>query len=254
MKQDAVREEQIVRYVLKVRRTQPRVGGKKLHRMINESEDIEFSVGRDYLFDVLRDHGLLVVRKKNYVKTTNSVHRFKKHKNLIKDMEEIGPEEVLVSDITYVDTEEDYGYLFLITDYATRRIMGHYFSHDLTAKSGVKALKRAIKKLKDPQGTIHHSDRGLQYCCEKYTSLLERNNMGISMTEEDHVYENSLAERVNGILKQEFLLGERIPSLKIAKKMVEEAIYIYNHERLHTSLNYQTPMEYYDEYKLKYVA
>lgn len=254
MKEAAGREEQIVRCVLQHRRRQPRVGGKKLHRMLNASGELDFRVSRDYLFKVLRKNGLLVTRKKNYVKTTNSMHRFKKHKNAIKDLEEIGPEDVLVSDITYVETEEDHGYLFLVTDYATRRIMGHYFSRNLKAEGGIKALRKAIKNLADPRGTIHHSDRGLQYCCGKYTSLLEKNKMRVSMTEEDHVYENALAERVNGILKQEFLLGERLPSLKIAGKMVDEAVYIYNHERLHTSLNYRTPMEYYDEKTIKYAA
>lgn len=252
MKRDAEREEQIASYILAVRKRQPRVGGKKLHKMINAAEEISFPVGRDYLFEILRERGLLIEAKKSRVKTTQSNHRFRKHGNLIKDKQDIEAEEVLVSDITYIDTEEDYAYLFLVTDYATRRILGYNLSRDLKAESSVKALQMAIENMRNPQKAVHHSDRGFQYCCHKYTSLLEGNDMLISMTEEDHVYENALAERVNGILKQEFMLGERLPSYKIAKKMVDESVYIYNNERLHTSLNYQTPMAFYEEKSIKY--
>jgi len=254
MKKESERGKQILEYVLSIRKRQPRVGGRKLHEMINSSDRISAHVGRDSLFTLLRTNDLLVKQVKRWVKTTNSYHRFKKYGNLIKEKEDIRPGEVLVSDITYIDTEERYGYLFLTTDYASRAILGYNFSRTLRVEGGVKALEMAIKNIADPEKVIHHSDRGKQYCSYIYTDLLKKNNMQISMTEKNHVYENALAERVNGILKQEFLLGERLPSLKIAEMMIEEAISIYNYERLHTSLNYEIPMNYFNENVNKYAA
>jgi len=254
MRKGAEREEKILEYVVSKRRRQPRVGGRKLYQMINGSGGLSEHVGRDYLFDLLRRNDLLVKPVKSWVKTTNSYHRFKKYGNLIKERKEIRPGEVFVSDITYIDTEEGYGYLFLITDYGSRAIMGHNFSRSLGVEGGIKALKMAIDNVGDTGDIIHHSDRGLQYCSERYTEYLIENNMQISMTEEDHVYENALAERVNGILKQEFLLGERLPSFEMAKKMIEEAITIYNNERLHTSLDYEIPLDYFNENAIKYAA
>jgi transposase InsO family protein len=224
-----------------VRIKQPKVGGKKLYKMLKE-KDIEMSKGRDALFDLLRDHDLLIKKKKRKAYTTDSYHHFYKHRNLIKELEIEKPEQVLVSDITYIDTMEGFCYLSLITDIYSRRIMGYYLSKSLSVEGCLSALRMAQKNLKNPKKVIHHSDRGIQYCCKKYIQQLERKGMLISMTEENHVYENALAERVNGILKDEFYLGEKIASYKVAKKLVTESIKTYNEERLHMSIGYLTPM------------
>ncbi len=229
--------ELVLRQVKQIRHRQPKVGGRKLQKMIDAT------VGRDSLFNLLRDNGLLVKRRKKYIYTTNSSHRFKKYKNLIKDKEPTGPEQQYVSDITYIDTREGYRYLSLITDRYSRKIVGHELSRSLSVEGSLKALQMAIKAVADPERLIHHSDRGLQYCSNAYVGLLKKNKIKISMTEENHVYENAMAERVNGILKQEFLLGVKLSSHYMAKRMVKEAVQIYNEERLHMSIGYVTPQQ-----------
>lgn len=230
-------QEEILGQVKHIRQRQPKVGGRKLHKMI------DVTVGRDRLFNLLRENGLLVKRKRKYLYTTNSRHRFKKYKNLIKDKKPTGPEQQYVSDITYIDTREGYRYLSLITDRYSRKIVGHELSVSLSVEGSLKALQMAIKTVSDPERLIHHSDRGLQYCSNAYVGLLKKNKIKISMTEENHVYENAMAERVNGILKQEFLLGVKLPSHYMAKRMVKEAVQIYNEERLHMSIGYVTPAQ-----------
>jgi transposase InsO family protein len=201
----------------------------------------EVDIGRDRLFTMLRENNMLVKRKKKYVRTTQSCHRFRTYKNLIKHRQPQRPEEVFVSDITYIDTMEGFSYLSLITDQYSRKIVGYELSKSLSIEGTLKALKMALKKVDDPSRLIHHSDRGIQYCSKGYTELLLGNSVQISMTEENHVYENALAERVNGILKEEFLLGDKLQSHKTAGKLVKEAINTYNNERLHLALDYMTP-------------
>ena len=234
------REEErreILRGVYVIRFKQPKVGVKKLHRML-KGKGIE--VGRDRLYDVMREEGLLIKRKRSK-RTTNSNHRFKKYKNLIKEKEVKGAEEVFVSDITYILTRERYTYLSLITDIWSRKIVGYCLSRSLSVEGSIKALKMALRGKK--KGLIHHSDRGVQYCCNEYVDMLEKHGAKISMTEDNHVYENALAERVNGILKEEFMLGQELPSYEAAKKLVKEAIEIYNNERIHMSIEYKTPAQ-----------
>lgn len=205
----------------------------------------QVKVGRDRLFDMLRDKNMLVSKKRKYVRTTQSYHRFKTYKNLIKGRSSQRPEAVFVSDITYIDTMEGYKYLSLVTDQYSRKIVGYSLSKSLTVEGSLKALKMALKQVSEPSKLIHHSDRGIQYCSKKYTELLKSKSAKISMTEENHVYENALAERVNGILKDEFMLGEKLQSFKVAKKMVREAVKTYNEERLHMALDYMTPEQKY---------
>lgn len=197
--------------------------------------------GRDRLHETLKEAGLLVRRRRSYRRTTDSQHGFKVYKNLVRDKRVERAEEVLVSDITYLETTEGFCYLSLVTDLYSRKILGYEVSRSLSIEGSLKALETAVSQLKDPRGTIHHSDRGIQYCSKAYVQRLERSEMKISMTERDHVYENALAERVNGILKDEFMLGERLASYEIARTMVKEAVEIYNNERLHMSLDYVTP-------------
>ena len=202
---------------------------------------IKGSMGRDKFFDVLRDNGLLVKRRKRYERTTNSFHRFRKYKNQFKHNPPMAPNQVYVSDITYLRTGRRFVYLFLITDAFSRKIVGWEVSASLGLEGAVAAARMAIRQCPDPRVVIHHSDRGLQYCCPTYEKLLLSHGITISMTEENHCYENALAERVNGILKDEFLLAEDQINLTVAKKAVGEAITIYNTERLHWSLDLKTP-------------
>lgn len=225
-----------------IRHRQPRVGTRKLHRMVNERlkpDGIE--IGRDRLFELLRVHNLLIRRRRHPKQTTWSGHRLHKYGNLIRDLELNRPNQVYVADITYLQTLEGFCYLALITDAYSRKIVGHDVSRSLSFEGSLRALQMALAPLSGSIQLIHHSDRGIQYCSHVYVNLLTKYSIQISMTEELHVYENAKAERVNGILKSEFLLGECLASIDIAEKMVKDAIEIYNNERLHLSLDYQTP-------------
>lgn len=239
-------EKKVLNKVNEIRIRQPRVGGRKIHNMINiENKKV---IGRDKLFNILRENDLLVKKKKKYVSTTESRHYFYTYDNKLKniDIDKIKPGEVVASDITYIATDEGFKYLSLITDIGSRNIIGYCLNNNLTVEGPLKALEMALKKLNKTENVIHHSDRGIQYCCKAYIKKLKKNNMQISMTEENHCYENSIAERVNGILKDEFLL-DGILSAEYADKMVEQAIKIYNEERLHMALNYKTPLEVFNE-------
>jgi len=231
-------KQRVLLNVRQIRKRQPRVGGKKLHRML-QAQDID--LGRDKLFDILRENRLLVKPRKRYTKTTYSHHRFRKYKNLIREVDLTRPNQIYVSDITYIDTLEGFCYLALITDKFSKKIVGWDLSNSLSIEGARRALKKALARLDTTGGLIHHSDRGIQYCSHKYVEDLESRNIKISMTEENHCYENAVAERVNGILKTEFMLGDRLKSHAIAKELVAEAVKIYNEERLHLSLDYQTP-------------
>jgi len=232
----------IIKQVLALRRQMPKLGGRKLYNEIKPVlEEMRFKFGRDRFFDLLRRENLLVRRKKKYVKTTNSRHRFRMYYNLIKDLSINRPNQVYVADITYIRTLSGFCYLSLITDACSRKIVGYHLSRSLAIEGCLKALKKALSALPKGVRVIHHSDRGIQYCCDEYTTLLNTHGVKISMTEENHIYENALAERVNGILKDEFMLGETLASYEVACQMVKEAIYIYNTKRPHQSLGYGKP-------------
>jgi transposase InsO family protein len=240
--QRVLQESLILGSVRQIRQRQPMVGTRKLYRMLQELfTDTELGIGRDKLFKLLRNNDMLIQKRKNYRRTTQSFHRFYKHKNLIKDIEIDRPEQVFVADITYIKLVDGFCYLALITDAYSRKIVGYDLSMSLSINGSLRALKMALASVRWPDQLIHHSDRGIQYCSDDYVKLLHKQGVKISMTEENHVYENALAERINGILKNEFLLGERLISFEVAKKLVNEAIEIYNNERLHMSLDYATP-------------
>lgn len=232
----------VLRQTRMIRRSQPRVGGRKLRQMFHQKG---IQIGRDHLFEILRNNKLLIKPFKNFRRTTNSYHRFRKHSNLIKNLVVNTPNQVFVADITYLDTLECSCYLTLITDLYSRKIVGWNVSRNLSVEASQKALKMALHGVQDPQGLIHHSDRGIQFCNPRYTAMLERHGARISMTEENHVYENAVAERVNGILKTEFLLGQRLQLFEHAERLAAQSIKTYNEQRLHMSLNYQTPAEWY---------
>lgn len=235
-------EQHIVHIVKKRRRCLPREGVRKLMKSLKQDfERQHVKVGRDTLFNVLRRHEMLTLRKRYSMKTTNSHHRFYKYSNIIKDVEITRPNQVWASDITYIRTVKGFCYLALITDMHSRRIVGYDLSDSLELKGCVRALNKAIYQAKDIKGLIHHSDRGIQYCSNVYTQILKRKKIEISMTEENHCYENAMAERVNGILKDEFYLDQTFANVAHAKRAAKNAIKLYNEMRLHLSLDFKTP-------------
>ncbi|WP_179022524.1 IS3 family transposase [Winogradskyella forsetii] len=235
-------EQQIIEIVRKRRKSLPREGVRKLEKSLKDDfEKANLKVGRDTLFKVLRKYNMLTLRKKTSARTTNSYHRFYKYNNLIKDMEVTRPNQVWVSDITYIRTVKGFCYLALITDMYSRKIVGYDLSDSLELKGCVRALNKAIYQAKDIKQLIHHSDRGIQYCSNQYTQILKSKKIDISMTEENHCYENAIAERVNGILKDEFYLDQTFDNVAHAKRAAKNAINLYNEIRLHLSLDYKTP-------------
>jgi len=227
------------------RRILPRLGGRKLHYLLTpELAEHRIKCGRDKLFDILRDAGMLVKKKKNFTRTTNSFHRFRKYPNRIEGLEITRPEQVWVSDITYIRTRSGFLYLSLVTDAFSRRIMGFELADNLRAESSIKALRMAINGREYAESElIHHSDRGLQYCTPAYTETLDDHNIQISMTSRYDPYENAIAERVNGILKGEFELEDEFVDFKQAKRAVKESIAVYNGHRPHQSCGYRTPKQ-----------
>lgn len=203
-------------------------------------------IGRDQLFDLLRRHNLLVKRRRKWMRTTDSRHRYARYPNLVKQLTLTGRNQVWVSDITYISTDEGYMYLSLITDAFSRKIVGYEVSDTLEAVGCLHALQMALRCLEDGESPIHHSDRGIQYSCHLYTGLLNKKGLRISMTEDDHCAENALAERMNGILKDEYLLDYRFRTKLQAQLCCREAIRLYNTERPHLSLNYGIPSEIHD--------
>ncbi len=217
------------------------LGTRKLYKLIKpQLVEHGIKLGRDGLFDYLRSEGLLVRPKKNYIKTTFSRHWMQKHPNLLKDKTVSKPEEVFVSDITYVESNEGVHYLSLVTDAFTRKIIGYELSENMKTSNVVKALHMAIKNRQYTHEVIHHSDKGAQYCSGLYQSILAQNNIIPSMTDGDDCYQNALAERVNGILKQEFLLYQ-CNTMDELKVLIKESIGIYNNMRPHLSLKMKTP-------------
>jgi len=231
-----------------------RIGGLKLH---NELKDDfvgnNIKIGRDKFFRFLRDNKMLVPKLKNFHITTNSKHQFYKYKNKIKDFVPTGPEQVWVTDITYIKTVNGHNYLALVTDAYSKQIMGYNLDNHMKAELCTTALKMAIKNRIYPnKKLIHHSDRGFQYCSKEYTSFAEGNGIEMSMTEQYDPYENAIAERINRTLKYEYGLKQTIKNTELAKKMVKEAVNIYNNLRPHLSLEMQKPSEVHLNPNIKY--
>lgn len=239
-------KQKVISLVKNRRDTLPREGCRKLHTALEQAFiDNGLKIGRDKLFDILRDENMLVMRKKASFKTTNSYHHFHKYNNLIKDVEVQRINRVWVSDITYIRTVNGFCYLALITDVYSRKIIGFDVSDTLELVGSLRALKQALRRSKNIEGLIHHSDRGVQYCSHQYVNELKKNGIKISMTEEKHCYENAIAERVNGILKDEFFLDQTFFDVSHAKRATKNAIKLYNEVRLHLSLNFKTPENVY---------
>jgi putative transposase len=224
---------------------QPRMGTRKLHHLLRQPlAQAGISLGRDAMFDVLRNAGMLVPLRRAYHKTTDSHHRFRRHPNLLKvgahQVCATGSEQVWVADITYLPTADKFVYLSLVTDAYSRKIVGWHVHDSLQTEPVAQAVKMALRARQSRQALVHHSDRGIQYCSTYYQDLHRRHGLRCSMTDGYDCYQNALAERVNGILKGELLL-QRPANLEQARRMVCESVQIYNSERPHLSLKMQTP-------------
>jgi putative transposase len=240
-------EETLLLILIKeIRYKHPRLGGRKLYELLQKSlSEHEIKMGRDALFDLLSRYGLLVRKRKRRIYTTQSFHHYKKHSNLIKNKPmPIKANEIWVSDITYLKTANGFVYVSFITDAYSRKIVGYYVADTLEAVHSIEALKMALSSFTEPlTNLIHHSDRGVQYCCDAYVKMLEDHQIQISMTESGDPLDNAIAERVNGILKDEYLLNKQLLNLKDVKKELSESVKMYNTERPHMSINMLTPNE-----------
>ena len=238
--------------IYNIRQEMPALGGRKLHFLLRKTllESGHTSIGRDRLFTLLRERNMLVERKRKYAITTNSNHPFKIYTNLILGNVIVRKNQAWVSDITYVRTKSGFCYVSLITDMYSRKIVGYHASTSLELEGCVKALKMALK-IGKPE--IHHSDRGSQYCSSQYVSVLNKHNIQISMTENSDPLENAIAERINGIIKGEYLFDYRINSLLHAKEVLKAVVRLYNEERPHNSLNNYTPAKIHENHLEKQI-
>ncbi len=236
------KEEELIQQIFAHRRLQPRLGGRKLLAVMEQyMQQDGLGLGRDAFFELLRDRGLLVRGKRYRPRTTFSMHRFKKYPDLIKGFIPDRPNQLWVSDITYIRLAgRNFAYLSLITDAYSRKIIGFCVSHDLSSASCLKALQMALAQRASDLPLIHHSDRGTQYCSRVYTQLLKRKGIAISMTQSGNPRDNAIAERVNGILKNE-LLQEVYHDVNAAREAVRMSVPVYNDLRPHSSLDMMTP-------------
>lgn len=239
-----MQEDLIVQRVVQIRQSQRCVGGRKLLLMMNDFlEQHNIQIGRDSLFEILRDNALLVRRRKRKApRTTWSNHWFRRHPYRVKDFIATAPGQLWVSDVTYIRLKEHFAYLSLITDAYSHKIVGFCLSRDLGTAGCVNALKMALHFNLRQKNLIHHSDRGVQYCCNEYVGILERENILISMTPDSDPRKNAIAERINGILKSE-LLQLVYNSFEEASEGIDKAVTIYNSQRLHSSIDMLTPQQ-----------
>jgi putative transposase len=240
----SVNDEMLLVYVKEIRRQQPRIGTRKLHSMLKPvMVSNSINLGRDKFFGLLRKSNLLVKGRRKHIRTTDSDHVFKKYPNLIERYVPSGPEQIWASDITYLSAERGFVYLSLVTDQYSRRIMGYHVHPTLETNGPLEALKMALndRRYRETSSLIHHSDRGIQYCCEEYIRILESNKIQISMSNRGNPYENAIAERVNGILKSEFYLDRFFKDIEQVKQVVREVVMVYNTQRPHASCDYMTP-------------
>ncbi|MGN6540814.1 MAG: IS3 family transposase [Ginsengibacter sp.] len=242
-KDDSLKDEIVLLLVGEIRKDLPHIGTRKLLHLIKPKlEEHRVNIGRDYLFELLSNHKMLIRTRRRKAITTDSNHWMRKYSNLIKELQLYRPEQLCVSDITYIRLTNGFAYLSLITDAYSHKIMGYNLRKDMSAEGCLNALEMALtnRSLLNQQ-LIHHSDRGSQYCCKAYVDKLTTHNIAISMTENGDPYENAIAERLNGILKTEFKLYGIQVSFEDSIKMVEQSIITYNQRRPHASCDYLTP-------------
>lgn len=240
----------------KQRKLLPRLGTRKLHHLISkELELLDIKFGRDKLFALLGEYDLLIKPKRRYTQTTMSKHYLRKWPNIVRNLEIKEPDQLWVSDITYIKTEEGNCYLNMVTDAYSRKIVGYAIDATMETTSMINALKMAAQqKINTKVSTIHHSDRGLQYCSKEYVNLTAKNNIRLSMTENSDPYENALAERMNRTIKEEFGINRKLKTKNQAIELVKESIYLYNTKRPHLSLKMRTPEQVYKNENPDYIV
>lgn len=238
-------QELVIKEVLRIRKTHKKMGCRKLLVKLEAFMfDHQIKMGRDALFDLLAANQLLIRRRNRRVSTTYSSHWLRKYPNLIREFVADGINQLWVSDITYWRFKDKFLYISFVTDVFSHKIVGYYLSESLEAESSIHALQMALDQLKQPvEGLIHHSDRGIQYCCKEYVKLLQDNSIAISMTENGDPLENALAERINGIIKGEYLDCYEVNSIHQANELLIQVVNLYNQERPHMSIGNKTPEE-----------
>lgn len=239
----SISEELILKQVAEIRTLHPVIGGRKLYYLLQPFlTEHQIKIGRDALFDLLSAHKLLVRKRRRKVNTTFSHHWLRKYPNLIKEWRASKANELWVSDITYIPVKGGFQYLSLITDAYSHKIMGYSLANNLESINTTNALKMALSNLTEPSHSlIHHSDRGIQYCSSEYVSLLNQHNIRISMSENGDPLENAVAERMNGILKEEYIKHYSLDGLQQSQELVADIIDRYNNLRPHDSINLMTP-------------
>ncbi len=245
----SIEAELIIQQVIQIRKNHPVIGTRKLYLMLQSFLlDHQIKIGRDKFFDLLATYKLLVRRRKRRISTTQSYHRFHKYPNLTREIKLTGINQLWVSDITYYKTMGTFVYLSLITDAYSHKIVGFQLAETLETIHSLKALEMAINSVEVRQHKIiHHSDRGIQYCSESYVKLLQGNGILISMTESGDPLENPVAERVNGIIKDEYLNRYQLTTIKQVQEKLDEVVALYNHERPHMSCSMFTPGKVHDK-------
>lgn len=249
-KQKEIEREKVIELVIEYRKKLPKTGTRKLHQYLRPKLlEHNIKMGRDAINDLLRYRGMLIKKTKRFFITTDSKHFFYKSPNLLTDLTITHSEQVFVNDITYIQTDEGHAYLALVTDAYSRKIMGWRLENNMKVEMVKNALEMAHKNcIFNPLNIIHHSDRGIQYCCPDYSQFAENKGFILSTTQQYDPYENAIAERINGILKYEFGLKNTIKSIAIAQKLVAEAVELYNNDRMHWSLDLKTPQEVHLQY------
>ncbi len=253
LNRDKIRElerEKVIDLVIKYRKTLPKTGTVKLYEYLQPKlMENNIKMGRDALNDLLRSRGMLIRKTKRFHITTDSKHFYYKYPNLLTELDINHSEQVFVSDITYIQTDEGHAYLALITDAYSRKIMGWSIENNMKVQMVKDALEMAHKNcIFNHISIIHHSDRGIQYCCPDYSQYAENKGFVLSTTQQYDPYENAIAERINGILKYEFGLKNTIKTVKIAQMIVAEAVELYNNQRMHWSLDLKKPQEVHLQY------
>ncbi len=239
----------VIDLVRKCREDMPRVGTLKLYELLYDQLR-SMKVGRDKLNTILKVNGMLVVPLKKYKVTTNSRHMFKRHEDLVSGLKITRPEQVWVSDITYIYNRDRYYYMSLVTDAYSKRIMGYSLSPNMNVELVLRSMQMAYQHREYKRKIIHHSDRGTQYCCNEYQRMLKRMGIRVSMTQNSDPYSNAIAERVNGIIKQEFLLEQKNCSFEELKMRAKKAVEVYNNLRPHSSYHMLTPVNMHKQQKL----
>jgi transposase InsO family protein len=240
----------VVELVCEIRKRQPRIGGNKLYRLLRRDFiKLDYKLGRDKFYGVLKSEKLLIRPKKRRIKTTDSEHDKPVYPNLIRKRRPRRPFQIIVADITYLRLEESFCYLSLVSDLFSRAIIGWCLAETLEAAGRIRALKEAYLCLRGQGRVIHHSDQGIQYCCHDYVKLLFKWKFRISMTDRGSPSQNAVAERINGTLKTELLLDGTFGCFADAFAATKDAVQIYNHERPHMTLNYQIPWEFMLHYR-----